>query len=84
MTPSSTAAAVGSYHFILVLFLLGFASDKVDAGPLKTAMEHISVGPLLDDLSRGLVDSRRLVFWISTAVVPLIATVKTVEAWRWG
>jgi len=84
MTPTSTVAAVVAVVFILVLFLLGFAADKVDDGALRAAMQHISVASLLDDLSRGLVDTRKLVFWISAAVVPLIASVKTVEAWRWG
>lgn len=84
MTPNATAAAVGAYHFILTLFLLGFAGDKVDNVTIRAAMQHISVASLLDELSRGLVDSRRLVFWVSTAVVPLVASVKTVEAWRWG
>lgn len=84
MTTSQLAAAVGATVFILMLFLLGFASGVVSEGPTQAAVEHISVSSLMNDFSRGLVDSRRLVFWLSLAIVPIYVTVRVVESWRWG
>ncbi len=83
LTTSQLAAAVGATMFILVFFITGYASDTLHEGPLKSAVEHISVKALVDDFSRGLIDSRRLVFWGTFTVVPLYSTVRTVEAWRW-
>lgn len=84
LTTSQLAAAVGATVFILMIFLMGFAGGVVDEGPMRTALEHVSVSSLMNDFSRGLVDSRRLVFWTSFAAVPIYTTIRTVESWRWG
>jgi ABC-2 type transport system permease protein len=84
LTQSQLTAAVGAAIFILMVFLVGFLSTVAEDGPMRAAAEHISVSSLMNDVSRGLVDSRRLVFWLSFILVPLFATVRTVEAWRWG
>lgn len=84
MTSSQLAAAVGGAAFILLLFAFGFAEFFLEAGPSRDVASHISVWATMNDLSRGLVDSRRLVFWGALIVVPLFVTVRTVESWRWG
>jgi ABC-2 type transport system permease protein len=84
LTQSQLTAAVGAAIFILMVFLVGFLSAVAEDGPMRAASEHVSVSSLMNDVSRGLVDTRRLVFWLSFIVVPLFATVRTVEAWRWG
>ena len=84
LTQNQLSAAVGSAVFILMIFLVGFLATIVEDGPMRAAAEHVSVSALMNDLSRGLVDTRRLVFWLSFMIVPLFATVRTVEAWRWG
>lgn len=84
LTTNQLSAAVGSAVFILMVFLVGFLSTIAEEGPLRSAAEHVSVSSLMNDLSRGLLDTRRLVFWGSFIVLPLFATVRTVEAWRWG
>ena len=84
LTTSQLAAAVASTGFILAFFVMGFAAGAVGEGSTRTMLEHIAVSSLVNDFSRGLVDSRRLVFWLSFAAVPLYATVRIVESWRWG
>jgi ABC-2 type transport system permease protein len=84
LTTNQLSAAVGSAVFILMVFLVGFLSTIAEEGALRSAAEHVSVSSLMNDLSRGLLDTRRLMFWGSFIVLPLFATVRTVEAWRWG
>ncbi len=84
MTSSQLAAAVGGAGFILLLFAFGFAEFFLEAGPSRDVASHVSVWATMNDMSRGLIDSRRLVFWGSLTVVPLFVTVRVVESWRWG
>lgn len=83
LTTSQLAAAVGSTVFILAFFVMGFAATAVEGGT-RSMLEHIAVSSLMNDFSRGLVDSRRVIFWTTFAAVPLYATIRTVESWRWG
>jgi ABC-2 type transport system permease protein len=84
LTTSQLAAAVAASGFILVLFGVGFGEFFLDPGPARTMSSHVSVWAMMNDLSRGLIDSRRLVFWGSLTLVPLFVTTRTVESWRWG
>jgi ABC-2 type transport system permease protein len=84
LTSSQLAAAVGSTIFFLVLLLAGFAGQLAGEGMLADVSSYTSVSALMSDFSRGLIDTRRLVFWGSFIVVPIFATVRTVESWRWG
>jgi ABC-2 type transport system permease protein len=84
MTSSQLSAAVGGAGFILLLFAFGFSEFFLEAGPSRDVASHISVWATMNDLSRGLVDSRRLIFWGALTVVPLFVTIRTVESWRWG
>lgn len=84
LTQSQIAAAVGASVFILAVFILGFAGSLSSQGALPDLANHVSVASLMNDMSRGLVDSRRLVFWGSFIALPVFATVRNVESWRWG
>ena len=48
------------------------------------ACAHVSVLSQVDELSKGLVDLRRLVFDLSLVVLPLFVTTRVVDSWRWG
>ncbi|NUP05543.1 MAG: ABC transporter permease subunit [Polyangiaceae bacterium] len=84
LTSSQLAAAMGATVFILAFFVMGYAARGFDEGSTRSMLEHVAVSSLMNDFSRGLVDSRRLVFWVSFAIIPLYATIRTVESWRWG
>ena len=38
----------------------------------------------MNDASRGLLDSRRLVYDATVIALPLFITTRAVDAWRWG
>ncbi len=84
MTTSQLTAAISAAVFVMVIFLAGYGGQLLGDGWVREASEHISVSALMHEVSRGLIDSRRLVFWLSFIVVPLFATVRVVESWRWG
>ncbi|MFI5296970.1 MAG: ABC transporter permease [Polyangiales bacterium] len=69
---------------ILGVFLLGLGEFVLDEGPARELCSYLSVWSQMGELSKGIVDSRRLVLDATLVVLPLFVTVRTVDAWRWG
>ena len=84
LTESQLTAAVLSAMAIVLLFMLGLGEFIFDAGPVHDLCGYVSVWAQMNDFSRGIVDSRRLVFDGTIVALPLFITVRAVDAWRWG
>jgi ABC-2 type transport system permease protein len=84
LTQSQLTAAVLSALAIAGLFFFGLAEFIVPDGPAHAIATHVSAWTQMNDASRGLLDSRRLVFDATVVLLPLFVTVRAVEAWRWG
>ena len=67
---------------IMLLFILGIGEFIMGEGLAREVCGHVSVWAHMNDFSRGIVDSRRLVFDLSVIVLPLFVTVRAVDAWR--
>jgi len=84
LTDNQLTALVLSSLVILGLFVVGIGELVFDAGPLQDACAYVSAWGQMAELSKGIVDSRRIVFDLTLVVLPLFVTVRVVDAWRWG
>lgn len=84
MTKSQLVAIVLSSLLILGLFVLGVGEFIFEPGILRDFCAHISFFSQMSELSKGIVDLRRIVFDSSLIAVPLYMTIRAVDAWRWG
>jgi ABC-2 type transport system permease protein len=84
MSKSQLGALMLTTLLLFGLFILGIGERVFEPGPFQEACAHVSVLSQLDDFSRGLVDSRRLVFDSSLASLFLFLTRRVVDSWRWG
>ncbi|HRI70043.1 MAG TPA: hypothetical protein PK156_37695, partial [Polyangium sp.] len=66
------------------LFFFGFAEFIIPDGTMQEVATQISVWTQMNDASRGLLDSRRLVYDATLIALPLFITTRAVDAWRWG
>lgn len=66
------------------LFILGIGEYVFEPGVLRDVCSHVSVLSQMDEMAKGIVDLRRLVFDASLAGLPLFVTVRVVDSWRWG
>ena len=55
-----------------------------DAGTVHDVCAYVSVWGQMGELSKGIVDLRRLVLDATLVALPLFVTVRAVDAWRWG
>jgi ABC-2 type transport system permease protein len=84
LTTSQLTAAVLSAIGLCLLFLFGLGEFVFPDGPVRAVATHVSAWTQMNDASRGLVDSRRLIYDATVVLLPLFITVRAVEAWRWG
>jgi ABC-2 type transport system permease protein len=84
LTSSQLIALMLSFGALFGLFVLGIGEYVFDPGPLRDVCAHVSIMSQVDELSRGIVDLRRLVFDLSLTALPLFLCTRVVDAWRWS
>lgn len=84
MSKSQLTALILTIMVQFGLFILGIGEYIFEPGTLRELSSHVSVLTQMDEMSRGVVDLRRLVFDGTLSVLPLFVTVRVVDSWRWG
>lgn len=82
LTKSQVLALMLTISAEFGLFLLGLGENVFDSGPLRELGSYVSLSTLQNELSRGLVDSRRVVFHLSLTLWALFVAQLVVESWR--
>jgi len=85
LTRSQIIAAIISFALGLGLFILGLR-ELVPAPPGNWAAKifaYISLSAQMEDFARGFVDTRHVVFYLSSTALFLFLTLKVVESRRW-
>lgn len=66
------------------LFVLGVGEYVFEPGLLRDLCAHVSMASQMEEMSRGIIDLRRVVFDGSLAAASLFVTGRVVDSWRWG
>ena len=85
LTRTQAAAAMISFVLGVSLFALGFLAEKIPA-PLQWQSQVLSYFALFQqmrDFTRGVVDTRAVVFYLSLTFFFLFLTLRAVESRRW-
>lgn len=85
LTRSQIIAAMFTFALGISLFLLSFLSYALagQTGWFVKLFAHLSLIEHMRDFSRGVVDVRALVFYLSVTTMFLFLTLKAVESRRW-
>lgn len=66
------------------LFVLGVGEYVFEPGLLRDLCAHVSMSSQMEEMSRGIIDLRRVIFDASVAGASLFTTARVVDSWRWG
>jgi ABC-2 type transport system permease protein len=83
VTKSQLVAVLLTMLVAFGLFVLGVGQYVFEPGLAQTLSSYVSLQDQLEELSRGIVDMRRLVFDLSLVALPLFMAVRIVDSWRW-
>lgn len=82
LTQSQLIAMILTTLVLFGVFILGIGEQVFEPGPLLDVCRYVSILGQLEDFSRGLVDSRRVVLDTSVVVLVLFLCIRVVDSWR--
>lgn len=84
LTRSQVTAAMVTIVLGVLLFLVGLLAPKVPAGDWQAhVLSFFNFGEHLQDFSRGVIDTRPVVFCVSLTALFLFLTLRVIESRRW-
>lgn len=83
LTRNQIVSAIACFALICVSFFAGFLAFIAQNEGVRDLGAYVSSVSHMLDFSRGAVDTRPFVFYLSTAALVLFATVKVVESRKW-
>jgi len=82
LTRNQIVAGILGFCLFLGMWTLGWA-DEPTAGPLMQAVAYLGVTTHLEDLVKGVVDLKDVVFYLSVITFGLFLAHQSVESQRW-
>ncbi len=82
LTQNQVVAAISTLVALLLLWVIGWASSQT-AGVMKNVLEYISVFKHMASFSKGLIDTRDVIYYVSVTAFALFLTVRSVESRKW-
>jgi ABC-2 type transport system permease protein len=82
LTRNQIVAAALTFCFCLGLWTLGWGDDP-SAGPVMKAVAYLGVVTHMEDLVKGVVDLKHIVFYLSFIFFGLFLAQQSVESQRW-
>jgi ABC-2 type transport system permease protein len=76
-------AALATFAMLMVLFSFGLLEGLFQGEVLKEAFGYMNLWQHMEDFSKGIVDTRRLVFYVSVTVLFLFLASRSLEAKKW-
>jgi ABC-2 type transport system permease protein len=82
LTKNQIVAGVVTFAVFLMLWVINWIG--VFVGPTAQAiLSHLSITDHFDDFSRGVIDTKHLVYYVSFISLGLFLTAKSVDSERW-
>jgi ABC-2 type transport system permease protein len=82
LTKSQFVALLVTVLIQFGLFVLGIGEYIFDPGLLRDLCAYVSLSGHMEDFSKGIVDTRRVLYDLSLALFCLFLTVRVVDSWR--
>jgi ABC-2 type transport system permease protein len=76
-------AAVLTFALLVLLFSFGLLANLVTGEVLKKAFAYLDLWQHMDDFAKGLVDTRRLVYYVSGSAFFLFLATRALAANKW-
>jgi ABC-2 type transport system permease protein len=82
VTENQIVASLATFAMLLLLWSIGFAADSV-GGATGKILQHLSVVDRFDSFSKGLLDTKDVIYFVNVTLLALFLTLRALEARRW-
>lgn len=83
LTRNQIVAAMVTFAFLVVLFTFGLLENLVAGDHSRTLFGYLNLWQHMDEFSKGIVDTRRLVYYLSLTGFFLFLSGRALAAKRW-
>jgi len=80
LSKNQIVAAILAFVMIIVVFSAGLVGSLANAPALKEAFSYVTIWDHMDDFTRGVVDTRRIVYYLTSTALFLYLAQATLEA----
>jgi ABC-2 type transport system permease protein len=82
LTENQIVAGFGTFGVLLAFWVVGWGSEF--AGPnLRALLQYLSMTDHMDGFSRGVIDTKDLVYYLTAIALALFLTLRSLESKRW-
>jgi ABC-2 type transport system permease protein len=82
MTENQIVAGFGTFGILLAFWIVGWGAEFA-GGNLRGVLQYLSIGDHLDGFTRGLIDTKDLVYYVSGVGLALFLTLRSLDSKRW-
>ena len=82
LTENQIVAGFGTFGVLLGLWIIGWGAEFA-GGNLRAVLQYLSITEHMDTFSRGLIDTKDLVYYLSVTALALFLTLRSLESKRW-
>lgn len=76
-------AAMGTFAMVFAIFVLSFLENLASGETAKSVLGYVNLLGHMEDFAKGIVDTRHLVYYASTAALFLFLTSRALAARKW-
>ena len=66
----------------VAFWVIGWGAEFA-GGNLRTVLQYLSIGDHLEGFTRGLIDTKDLVYYVTGVALALFLTLRSLESKRW-
>ncbi len=82
LTENQIVAGFGAFGVLLAFWIVGWGAEWA-SGNLRAVLQYVSIPEHIDGFSRGIIDTRDLVYYVSAIALALFLTLRSLESKRW-
>lgn len=82
LTENQIVAGFGTFGILLGLWIIGWGAEFA-GGNLRTVLQYLSITEHMDTFSRGLIDTKDVVYYASAIAIALFLTLRSLDSKRW-
>lgn len=82
LTKNQIIAAVLTFVVLLLLWVIDWSTNFASPG-VGTVLNYVSITSHLDDFTKGIIDTKHLVYYLSFITLGLFLTARAVDSERW-
>ncbi len=83
LTENQIVAAISTFGVLLILWVINWSADYA-GGLTGKILSHLSIIEHFESFSKGVLDSRDVIYYVNFMILALFLTLRSLEARRWN